>query len=107
MAIWNGIWGNRAKARRRLQRGTATLADRELVTLVGIVRQVGDLLVSPLSGTSCVLYDAHGHLKQRQMGERYAMSIGEIRELKMVPFALDTGNGVVLVEGERPDLELA
>lgn len=105
-AVGNALWGPRAQARRRLREGSAKLADREVVTLTGTVREAGDLLEAPLSGRRCVLYQAIGHVKELQSGDRYAKSIGEIVEHEMVAFDLDIGDAVVRVEGNAAELEL-
>src|SRR5258705_2183743 len=98
VAVGNALFGPRAKARRRLRQGSATLVDREVVTLVGTVRTRSELLVSPLSGKQCVLYEAFGHVKELTGGNRYADTVAEIREQKMLPFELDIGDEVVLVD---------
>ncbi len=105
-AVGNALWGRRAKARRRLRRGTAALADREVVTLVGTVRKAGELLEAPLSGRSCVLYEAYAHVKELQAGHRYADGVAEICEHGMVPFELDIGDELVLIDGTKADVEL-
>src|SRR5689334_13674688 len=95
-AVGNALWGPRAKARRRLQSGSTAIIDREVVTLVGTVRQRGELLVAPLTGKPCVLYEAFGHVKELRRGSRYAIDVAELREQKMVPFELDVGDEVVV-----------
>ncbi|HEX5061415.1 MAG TPA: hypothetical protein VFV99_18735 [Kofleriaceae bacterium] len=105
-AVGNALWGPRAKARKRLQRGTAAIADREIVTLVGTVRQRGELLVAPLSGKECVLFESLGHVKELRSGSRYADTVAELRQHQMVPFELDTGDEIVVVDGTAADLEL-
>lgn len=105
-AVGTALWGPRAKARRRLRQGSATIADREIVTLVGTVRQCGELLVAPLSGKECVLFESFAHVKELQAGARYADTVVELGEKRMVPFELDTGNEVVLVDGATADVEL-
>jgi len=84
-AVANAIWGPRARARRRLLQGRTTIADREIVTLSGTVRQRGELLVAPLSGKECVLYDSYGHVKELRGNSRYADSVAELREQKLPP----------------------
>jgi len=85
------IW--RPRARRR--NGTVTIVDRQRVTLTGTVRPTGALLVAPLSGKPCVAYEARA-----LMGEL----LGEVVERRMISFELETGAGVLIVDGIEADL---
>ncbi|HEY5947140.1 MAG TPA: hypothetical protein VIV40_16670 [Kofleriaceae bacterium] len=106
VAVCNALWGPRAKARKRLKSASMTLTDRAVVTVVGTVREPAELLVAPLSGRRCVLFESFAHVKQLQSGQRYAEQIGELRQRQMVPFELDIGDEVVLVDGTSADVEL-
>lgn len=93
----------RRAARRRLAAGSSTIADRTIVTVVGKVRPLGEL-IAPLSGAVCVLHESHATI----LPERGA-GIGRVDEMiverKLVPFELETTDGIVRIEG--PDFELA
>ncbi len=106
-AIGNAMWGPRARARKRLDRGTrTTIADREIVTLTGVVRTRGDLLEAPLTGLPCVLYEATGRVYSAALHRNSRDLEAEIVEQKLVPFELETPDGLVLVEGEAAEIEL-
>ena len=105
-AIGSRLWEPSAVARRRLRRGSAAIVDREVVTLVGTVRARSELLEAPLTGKRCVLYDSYGHVKELSSNQRYATTIAEVREQKMVPFELEVDGELVLVDGESADVEL-
>lgn len=103
-AVVHSLWGPRARARKRLDRGQTALEDGAIVTLTGVVRAIGDTLVAPLSGKPCVLYDASGRI----MGAsgRVDDVIANIHERNMLPFELVTADGVVRVDGESADTDL-
>lgn len=103
-AVTNALWGPRAQARKRLARGTSAIADRQIVTLTGTVRAVGELLVAPLSGKRCVVYQSTGQLFD--YSARFKTVIDQFADDAMVPFVLETTAGSVLVDATRPDLEL-
>jgi hypothetical protein len=90
-AVVTGIWGPRARARRRLARGVQRIAEGEVVTLVGTVRQLGDLVEAPLSGRACIAYDA-AYLTPRGSNPTV------IHQRSMTAFELVTADGPVLVE---------
>lgn len=94
----------RQAALRRLQGSTATtIADREVVTVVGVVRALGEL-VAPLSGAICVAHVSRAViLPDRGPRDPFAQN-QEIVESKLVPFELVTAAGIVRIEG--PEFEL-
>jgi hypothetical protein len=105
-AVGNAMWGPRARARRRLERGRrTTIADREIVTLSGKVR-ARETIASPLSGRECVAYEAIGNLRQQAFGHA-GVETERLVELDMTTFELVTDEGVVIVEGEVADIALA
>jgi len=106
-AIGNALWGPRARARKRLDAGKrTTIADREIVTLTGVVRARGDLLEAPLTGTPCVLYEAVGRIYSAVAHRNSRDLEAEVVEQKLVPFELETADGVVLVDCESAEVEL-
>jgi hypothetical protein len=106
-AVGNALWGPRARARKRLDSGKrTTIADREIVTLTGVVRARGDLLEAPLTGISCVLYEAVGRVYSGVAHRNTRDLEAEVVEQKLVPFELETADGVVLVECESAEVEL-
>jgi hypothetical protein len=90
-AAVTGIWGPRARARRRLAHGVKRLAEGEVVTLVGRVHPIGDLVEAPLSGRACIAYDV-AYITQRGANPT------AIHERSMTSFELVTTDGRVLVE---------
>ena len=106
-AIGNALWGPRARARKRLDGGKrTTVADREIVTLTGRVRARGELLEAPLTGTPCVLYEAVGRVYSGAVHRNSRDLEAEVVEQKLVPFELETADGIVLVECETAEVEL-
>jgi hypothetical protein len=106
-AIGNALWGPRARARKRLDRGErTTIADREIVTLTGVVRARGELLEAPLTGTPCVLYEAVGRVYSAVANRNSRDLEAEVFEQKLVPFELETADAIVLVECETAEVEL-
>lgn len=106
-AVGNALWGPRARARKRLDSGKrTTIADREIVTLTGIVRARGELIEAPLTGTPCVLYEAVGRIYSGIAHRNHRDLEAEVVEQKLVPFELETADGVVLVECETAEVEL-
>jgi len=110
-AIGNALWGPRARARKRLDAGTTTtIADREIVTLTGIVRALGELLEAPLSGKPCVLYAAFGRVYETTgptLTRRAQTNlVATVTEVKLVPFELETPDGLVRIEGESAEIEI-
>ena len=106
-AVGNALWGPRARARKRLDAGTkTTIADREIVTLTGVVRAHGDLLEAPLTGIPCVLYEAVGRVYGELVGRNARNIEAEVVEQKLVPFELETADGIVLVAADTADVEL-
>jgi len=90
------------------------VADRTVVTLTGTVRLVGEPLISPLSARRCVMFEAYANLyewpaetgddAEAEQGKRVLAA--QLARRAMVPFELETGIGVVLVDGTEADLEL-
>jgi hypothetical protein len=106
-AIGNALWGPRARARKRLDAGKrTTIADREIVTLTGVVRARGELLEAPLTGAPCVLYEAVGRVYSAFADRNHREVEAEVVEQKLVPFELETADGIVLVEAESAEVEL-
>ncbi len=106
-AIANALWGPRARARKRLDAGTrTTIADREIVTLTGVVRAIGELLEAPLTGLPCVLFEAVGRVYGETVGRNARNVEAEVTEQKLIPFELVTPEGVVRVEAEHAEVEL-
>lgn len=106
-AIGNALWGPRARARRRLDAGArTTIADREIVTLTGTVRAIGELLESPLTGTPCVIYEAVGRVYRTLPGHNKRALDAEVSEQKLIPFTLETAEGPVHVEADHAEIEL-
>ncbi len=106
-AIGNALWGPRARARKRLDAAKrTTIADREIVTLTGTVRSLGEMLEAPLTGTACVLYEAVGRIYSGDAHRNSRDLDAEVVEQKLVPFGLETAEGMVLVECETAEVEL-
>ena len=99
--LW-ALFGSRARARRRMKRGTQQLVDRELVTLSGIVRPIDAPLVAPLSGVACVAYQSRARLFQ---GRSSTFVTDQPQEVELVRFVLETKQGRVVVETDRVALE--
>lgn len=103
-AIATLLWGPHARARRRLREGTAAIADRELVTLTGTVHALGEPLVAPLSGKSCVAYEASARVAYAQL-DATGSNEDVLEARAMQPFALLLASGErVLVDGDRAEL---
>ncbi|MEO7092632.1 MAG: hypothetical protein ABI175_05235 [Polyangiales bacterium] len=106
-AVGNALWGPRARARKRLDAATrTTIADHEIVTLTGVVRAIGELLEAPLSGKRCVLYESVGRVYGETVGRNARNVEAEVTEQKLIPFDLETPEGVVRVEAEQAEVEM-
>jgi hypothetical protein len=110
-AIGNALWGPRAQARKRLDAGkTTTIVDREIVTLTGIVRALGELLEAPLSGKQCVLYAAFGRVIETKgatlTSRAQTTLLASVTEVKLVPFELETPDGIVRIDEEAVEIEI-
>ena len=81
------------------------LADGAMITLTGTVRAVGDPLIAPLSARSCVLYESYANMWRLNDQGVKALD-AQLADKKMVPFALETTLGTVLVDGNVAELEL-
>jgi hypothetical protein len=90
--LYTALWGPRARARKRLAAGTSTIEDHTIVTLTGKVRAI-ETLRAPLSGAECVAFVAYGKI----LGGQYENDIPFVTQ-EMVPFDLETKDGVVRVE---------
>jgi hypothetical protein len=107
------IWGPRARARRKalraLRSGSPTLADHSLATVTGKVRPAATALTAPLSGRRCIAYRAVARIYETRasrvslVGQKRNL-IAEIAEARMVSFELDTVHGIVIVDGDEPNL---
>lgn len=96
------VWP-RYQMRRRLAAGSSALEDLAIATIEGTVQLAEAQLVAPRSGRTCVLYLAHGQLPSGAPGDPPSYSY----EQRAVAFELVTTNGVVLVDAEAAELELA
>lgn len=102
----------RRALRRRMLRGEAVIADHALVTLVGKVRAIGEPLIAPLSGTSCVLHVStvrifDGRTSSLLLGVRRGREvIATHTRSEMVDFILVTRAGEVRVCGSSADITL-
>jgi hypothetical protein len=95
----------RAKITRKLRSGSPVLADRTMVTLTGTIRATGELLEAPLSGRRCVIVHACAELPELDPRHGTGENVMLTTRL-MMPFELETADGIVLVEGTAADLEL-
>jgi hypothetical protein len=84
-----------AEARRRLREGAPRLADHAAVTLTGTVRVRDDLIEAPLTGRLVVF-----HLSVARVSELGV----QVVEHELVPFELETAEGIVRVEGATADV---
>ena len=105
-AILTGLIGPRARARRRLRQPTVTLADREVVTLVGKVQALDAVLTAPLSGRDCVAFEATAMLYGVQR-TAYMKASGAVLQRSMTAFALVTDSMRVIVDGESAEIALS
>jgi len=102
-AVHHRVLGPQARARRRLARGTATIADRAIVTLTGTVRAPAGALTAPLSGRECVAYHATASLYDLLHHAR--VPVATLEEHRMTGFELEHDGTVVLVHGDRAELD--
>jgi hypothetical protein len=84
MSIGDAI--RRVMERAQMRRGSAALADGEIVSLTGTVAPIGELLVAPVSGKPCVVFTAQARFFLR-FG-RQVRFLGNHVEIKAVPFEL-------------------
>lgn len=96
-ALHTGLFGPKAQARRRLARGRVhQIVEGEVVTLVGTVEPLGELLEAPLSGTACVAFAVHVDLHDVPAeGARTRKIVDVIRVEQLVPFRVVTPSGTV------------
>lgn len=89
----------RAAARERLRAGATQIADRTVVTLTGTVRASAPdtLLEAPLSGRRVVY---HRSVARMRLHDLTAVAA------EMVPFELETAEGIVRIEGAAADVIL-
>jgi hypothetical protein len=82
--------------------------DRQVVTVTGTVKVVGDGLISPLTARRCVLFEAYANLYewQKEGEENHKVLAGQLAKRQMVPFELETSVGTVTIDGTEADLEL-
>lgn len=92
----------RRRAAKRLTDGLAKLVDGEPATLIGKVRATGPTLEAPLTGKTCVAYEAR--CRTRVMVGRHWETSPDVIGRKMVSFDLETPNGRVHVDGDRAEL---
>lgn len=100
-SVHHRVRGPQARARRRLARGSATIADRSVVTLTGTVRAPAALLTAPLSGRPCVAYHAVAMLHDTRF--RHRVLVATIEEHRMTQFELELDGSTVLVDGDRAE----
>lgn len=106
-AVGNALWGPRARARKRLDAAKrTTIADHEIVTLTGVVRAIGGMLEAPLTGIACVLYEAVGRVYGEKVGRNARDVEATVIEQNLVPFDLETAEGLVRVEAARAEVEM-
>jgi hypothetical protein len=91
----------RAVIRAKMLAAPSTFEDNAAVTFTGTVKQLGEPLVAPLSGKRCVAYRALARIYGTRGGLRLEQ---EVAEIKMVPFALVTKHGDVVVDGDQCQL---
>jgi hypothetical protein len=103
-AVANRLWGPRAQARRRLRAGSAAIADRSIVTVTGTVRPPAKPLIAPLSGKSCVTYEALGRLYEGKGRQREPYATLDARA--MIPFELDVDGQIITIDGTAAELEM-
>jgi hypothetical protein len=96
---------NRA-AKQRLRKGSTNVVDGEVVTLVGRVRPLERHLEAPLSGRTCVAFEASARLYDSQVGNAPPLYRETVVERAMVPFELVTSEGPVLVDGTSAEVAL-
>jgi hypothetical protein len=100
------LWGPHARARRRLAEGRAQIADRSIVTLRGRVKPPASPLIAPLSGRTCVAYEAVARYVAPVEEQVFMLQRPDIAERAMIAFDLELGGEVVRVEGDRAELSL-
>jgi hypothetical protein len=89
----------RRRAEKRIDGGLGSFREGEEATVVGTVRAAGEPLIAPLSGKSCVAYDARA-----RVGVINFSTQPEIVKVEVVPFELHTATGVVRIEADHADL---
>jgi hypothetical protein len=92
------LWLRRARRARDLAH-SSPLADGELVTITGTVRELDATLSAALSGKRCVVYRSHARVYSRDPVPRL---LAEPFELETVAFAVETPRGVVRVDERAP-----
>ncbi len=104
-AAYTGLFGPKARARRRLAQGRVhQIVEGEVVTLVGTVEPLGELLEAPLSGTACVAYAVHVDLHEEPAkGARRRTVVESIRVERIVPFRVVTASGIVEITAPSID----
>ncbi|MGE5185635.1 MAG: hypothetical protein ACM31C_26420 [Acidobacteriota bacterium] len=97
---------DRARARRRMREGEDAVSDLALVTVTGTVRVLGEPLVAPLSGTPCVAHRSRARtFKHDSPVFARKLVAEEVREAA-IAFALATGDGELIVDGEHVELAI-
>lgn len=100
---WVGYTVQQRRRRRlaeaRLDSGLGKFADGDVTTLIGTVRAAGATLEAPVSGKQCVAYQARARISlgNTEMSE-------PVVRVEIVPFELETKQGVVLVDAEAAEL---
>jgi hypothetical protein len=86
----------RAMERAMMRREPSELVDGGVVSLVGTVSPIGDLLVAPVSGKPCVAFTAQARVFVRgNRGRRFA---GKHVDAKALPFELVAASTRVVVD---------
>lgn len=101
VAVRNSI--RRRRLDKQLGRGRDNFVDGEHTTVIGKVRSTGKSLTAPFSGHACVAYQARVALTSPKHG---VMSLlldesPNIEHGEVIPFALDTAHGIVLVDATQ------
>lgn len=91
----------RSKVQRRLRSGSSVLAQDELVTLTGTVRDSKELVEALLSTRRGVFIHATATLPEADENGPVTL-----QSQRMVPFEIDTNAGVVLVDGTSAEVAI-
>lgn len=89
------------------------IRDGEVITVTGMVRLVGEPLISPLSARRCVVYETFASLYEEPPATADDAPpppralVAQLADRAMVPFELLTSLGVILVDATEADLELS
>jgi hypothetical protein len=97
----------RAAIRAKMLAAPRTFEDNALVTLTGTAKLVGEPLIAPLSGRSCIAFRATARTYKTPRGRTKIAEIDqEATEIAMTPFVLVTDNEEILVDGTVCELPI-